>query len=241
MTTPDIHHRHEPRAGHLVHPRWVWGGLVVLLIGAALLAAGILILSWTFSIIGVILMGVGSATGLAAGVMYDAESGLEVRAEMKGMLTGNVHPGVAAGDMVHTDVARRDAIDTTARTNAALTVRTPSTLTLTPLAGWLLLAVPALVFVAEPFFLDHGAVGRESAFRDEPLAIVIGLAGLWIAVGLGRHMIAVLVAGLAGAGLLLAAILAPHDWTGVDVIEAFCGVFTILVALAAGLQQRDPN
>ncbi|QIX27135.1 hypothetical protein ncot_11400 [Nocardioides sp. JQ2195] len=103
------------------------------------------------------------------------------------------------------------------------------------LAGWLLLAVPAIVFLAEPFFVDHGAVGRSTSFRDAPLALFVGLAALRIVTSQGRQLIAPVVAGAAGAGLLLSAILAPHDHVGVTVTEAVCGVFTIILAVVAGM------
>lgn len=106
-------------------------------------------------------------------------------------------------------------------------------------AAWLLLLVPALIFLAEPFFVAHDEIGRGASFRDAPFGIIIGLAALWMAVAAGRHVLPAVLAGIGGAGLLLGAILAPHEHVGVTVTEAFCGVFALIVAAIAASQSAS--
>lgn len=106
-------------------------------------------------------------------------------------------------------------------------------------AGWFLLVVPALVFVAEPFFVGHEAIGRQSSYRDLPFGVLIGLSGLWIVISAGRHTIPAVLAGICGVGLLFGAILAPHANVGVTVMEVFCGVFAVVVAALVGV--RSPR
>lgn len=106
-------------------------------------------------------------------------------------------------------------------------------------AAWLLLLVPALVFVAEPFFIGHDSVGRSTSFRDAPFALMVGLTALWMAVTAGRHVLAAVLAGIGGVGLLFGAILAPHDYVGVTFTEALCGVFAVVVAAIAAAQSSS--
>ncbi|KRF11303.1 hypothetical protein ASG90_16190 [Nocardioides sp. Soil797] len=106
-------------------------------------------------------------------------------------------------------------------------------------AAWLLLLVPALVFVAEPFFVAHDSVGRGNSFRDAPFALIVGLAGLWMAVTVGRHVLSAALAGIGGVGLVFDAILAPHEYFGVTVTEAVCGVFAVVVAAIAAAQSTS--
>lgn len=108
-------------------------------------------------------------------------------------------------------------------------------------AGWLLLLVSVSVFLVLPFFVAHGAMGRETSFRDAPFGILIGLAGIWMAVSAGRHIFSATVAGICGVGLLLGAILAPHVHVGVVFTEAFCGAFAVLVAAAAVAQSSSSS
>lgn len=109
--------------------------------------------------------------------------------------------------------------------------------TVIALAGSVLgVAVPAVVFLAEPNLLGHNGVGQANSLSDAGLALVIGLSGIGIAVGRGRQLVPAALAGLAAVGLLLGALLAPHEGSGVVVVEAACGVATILLAGAAILR-----
>lgn len=120
----------------------------------------------------------------------------------------------------------------------ALTARTAATRVGAP-AGWLLLLVSVFVFLVLPFFVAHGAVGRETSFRDAPFGLLIGLAGIWMAVSAGRHVFSATIAGISGVGLLLGAILAPHVNVGVVFTEVFCGSFAVVVAAIAVAQSSS--
>jgi hypothetical protein len=92
-----------------VRPRWVWGGLVLALIGAATLGLGVALLSWTLSTLGAGLLLLGAAASLRGGILYDAVPNLAVRRELRQVREGDVHQGIAPGDTLHTPAARHDA------------------------------------------------------------------------------------------------------------------------------------
>ena len=86
---------------HLVRPRWVWGGLILALLGACLLGWGIAVLSWTGSIAGTVMLVVGGAASVGGGVLYDARTHLAVGEEMRQLRDGDVHEGIGPGDMMN--------------------------------------------------------------------------------------------------------------------------------------------
>jgi hypothetical protein len=93
--TTRVTRRHR---SHLVRPRWVWGGLIVALLGSCLLGWGIAVLSWTESVAGAVLLLIGGAAGVGGGVMFDARIHLAVGEEMRQVREGDVHEGIGPGD-----------------------------------------------------------------------------------------------------------------------------------------------
>lgn len=221
---------------HLVRPRWVWGGLVVALAGMSVLGLGIALSSLWCSIVGAALLAIGAAGSVAGGVMYDASPQVSARRELRQVARGDVHEGVSSRELVREPQARLDAEQTTARTDAILRARPATSPPLAPIAGWTLLGITALVVISQPWFLAPTATGRDSAFRDTGLVVLIGLAGIRIATGAGRRPMAVALATLAGIGLLLAGLFAQHDRTGLVIMETTCGVITVVLSLAGGVR-----
>ena len=105
------HKSTAPSQQHLVRPRWVWGGLLVALIGAGVLGLGIALLSGTLSVIGAILLLVGAVLSLHGGVLSDAVPGFALAKELRQVRDGEVHQDVVPGETVTTPQARRDAIE----------------------------------------------------------------------------------------------------------------------------------
>jgi hypothetical protein len=83
---------------HLVRPRWVWGGLVIALLGVCLLGWGIAILSGAQSIAGAVLLLVGAAASVGGGIRFDGRTHLAVGEEMREVREGDVHEGIGPGD-----------------------------------------------------------------------------------------------------------------------------------------------
>ncbi|MBA8803297.1 hypothetical protein FB382_001588 [Nocardioides ginsengisegetis] len=218
----------------LVRPRWVWGGLAVALAGLGVLGLGIALLSLWCSITGAALLVLGAASSVAGGIMYDASPELSAGTEMRQIVRGDVHEAVSTRESVREPNARLHAAQTTARTDALLRARPTTSRPLAPIAGWSLLGITTFVVVSQPWFLAHSANGHDSALRDTGLVILSGLAGIRIATGVGRHLMAVALATLAGLGLLLGGLFAQHDRTDLVIVETTCGVITIVLALAGG-------
>jgi drug/metabolite transporter (DMT)-like permease len=84
-----------------VRPRWVWGGLIVALLGVCLLGWGIAVPSWTESVAGAVVLLVGGAASVGGGVLYDARTHLAVGEEMRQLRDGDVHEGIRPGDMLN--------------------------------------------------------------------------------------------------------------------------------------------
>jgi drug/metabolite transporter (DMT)-like permease len=81
-----------------VRPRWVWGGLVIALLGVCLLGWGIAILSGAQSIAGAVLLLVGAAASVGGGIRFDGRTHLAVGEEMREVREGDVHEGIGPGD-----------------------------------------------------------------------------------------------------------------------------------------------
>lgn len=227
---------------HRVHPRWVWGGMVVALLGGAVLALGISLLWMTISIVGAAILIVGALIALAGGIMNDARNGLAAQEEMRQVVHGDVHEGVSAGDMIGDSVAHEDAARTADQTRMVLRhanakVQVP----LAPLAGWLMFALAWIVALSQPWLIGHTATGGTTAARDAGLAILVGLSGFRIATAQGLARVAVLIAFLAGVGLVLGGVFADHSGRGIPIVETAYGVFTILAVVAAALSPTPPR
>ena len=224
---------------HRVHPRWVWLGLALALVGSGLIGLGVARLSLLLGVIGSVVLVLGVLLGVAGGLMYDARTQATAGTEVEQVVHGDVHQGIAPGDMVPGERARIDAAETTALTRDNLRrSRQRGRVPLAPLAGWIMLGIAVFIPMSQPWFIGHTATGGDSAARDAGAAILLGLSGLRIATGRGRHTIAVAIAALAGLGLLLGGLFADHSGTGIVVVEIGCGVLAILAAIAAGARPR---
>jgi hypothetical protein len=230
-----------PRDLHLVRPRWVWGGLVGTLAGAVVLSIGVVTLSALASISGAVVLLLGAACSLHGGVLDDAVSTLSPRRELRQVRDGEVHPGVAAGEMVDTPPARHDAVASNRRTRElGRAAHHPGPVAWAPVAGWTCLLITAILVVSQWNLVAHDAAGASNSFRDTGCAILLGVSGLRVAVATSRQLIAsggVLVAGLA---LVLGAVLAEHHHRGLQLVEVASGCLAVVCALVAYLWPSTP-
>ena len=221
-------------AEHQVRPRWVWGGLAAALTGAGILGLGVVLLSGPLSLAGALVLVLGVAGSLHGGVLYDAVPGLSLRRELAQVRAGDVHPGVAAGDMVRIADARRDARRSNERTRALeAAARHRPGVDWAPAAGWGCLLITVVLTVSQWNLVAHDATGADNSVRDTGWAILLGLAGVRVAATTGRHRVAAGVILVAGLGLALGGLLAEHHRTGLALVEVGCGCIAILCAFAA--------
>jgi hypothetical protein len=85
------HETNESIRTHTVRPRWTWIALAVMIAGLVLIGIGIVVLSWTWAIPGLILLGIGGAAALYGGFFYDVQGGASLSTQMHDVKEGNVH------------------------------------------------------------------------------------------------------------------------------------------------------
>lgn len=229
------------RRSHLVHPRWVWGGTLAALVGLAVLGVGIALLSLPLSTVGAAVLLLGGAASAVGGVMYDAGSGADPGKELEQVREGDAHEGTYPGEMIGDQRARRDAAETSRQVRARVDARPTARAPLAPGAGWAMLGMAGFVVLSQPWFVDNTAVGRDTALRDTGLAVLLGLTGLGIASASRRHWVLLVLAAGAGAGFVLAGLLAEHANARTAGLEVACGVLTLAaVGMAAARPRSAP-
>lgn len=219
-----------------VRPRAVWGGLALALVGVALAGAGLILGSWPVAGGGALVLVMGAGVSLAGGIMRDATTRLTPARAVRAVRQGEVHDGVEPGRQASTAAAREEAVrlsDMTHRLHAA--ARKPADLAWAPVAGGMLLLGAAVLLVSQWELVAHTATGRSNSFRDTAAVILLGLAGLRLALIPGRHVIASGVAGLVGAGLVVTGILATHDHVALAAVETTTGAVAIISAVTAAV------
>lgn len=97
---------------HTVRPRWTWIALLVMTVGLALIALGIVLESWAWAVPGLVVLAIGGVTGLYGGFFYDVQRGGSIHAQVKDVIEGNEREFPGAGTMrseseIKEDVHRR--------------------------------------------------------------------------------------------------------------------------------------
>jgi hypothetical protein len=210
--------------------------VLLALVGVATLGWGVAVVSWTPSLIGTGLLLVGAAISLRGGILSDAVPGLAIRRELGQVIGGEVHHGVAPGDMLTSPAVRRDAIATNRSTRARETAAgRRADVRWAPVAGWLLLLVATVLTVSQWELVAPTVTGRVNGVRDTAIAIVLGLGGMRVALSPGRHLVASGTCGVAGTALALVGLMAEHDHQGLAVVQVSSGCLAVLCALTAAM------
>ena len=223
-----------------VRPRWVWGGTLLALLGLTVVAVGIVLVSWSWSLVGAAAASLGAVLGWRAGVLRDVHSTGPLD-EVGEVLHGTPRDGVEAGDtMPLSDSARQRVVQVERRRRSLeQAVRQAPRPGLTRPAGWLLLLLALVLLVSQGALYPVGRPGQTNATRALLAGVVLALAGMRLATVVGRRpRIASAVAVVVGVALVLNACLAPHGRTATVVMEALCGVLAALAGLVAGVTRR---
>lgn len=216
-----------------VHPRWVWAGLAVAVLGLVVVGVGVSLVSTVWAVIGCVLLVAGCLAAVAGGVLYDAVPELEAGTEMHQVAAGQVHPGVAPGDQADDEQARRNAAIVTRTTERILEPVDHGPRELAPVAGGLLMLTAAALVILQGALATQTVTGHTLGVRDDCLAVLIGAAGFRILTMPGRHPVAAGLAGLAGCVLVVAAALTAHDRQAMTVIGVVGGGVALLAAATA--------
>ncbi len=112
---------------------------------------------------------------------------------------------------------------------------------LAPGAAVVLLLVALGLLVAAGSFFPRTSTGSANADRALGCAIVAAALGLRVLVSPGRHPVFVGIGGLAGIGLVVAGLIAPHDRAGTVALDVACGAMVVLAAVVCwGSPTRAP-
>ena len=80
--------RREKVHTHTVRPRWTWIGLAVMIAGLGLIGVGIILVSWTWAIVGLVLLGCGGIAGIYGGFFYDVQGGASASTQLRDAVEG---------------------------------------------------------------------------------------------------------------------------------------------------------
>lgn len=228
----------------LVHPRWIWSGLVLAVAGAAVLGAGVAVTTLWVAILGTVLLLVGAAAGVRGGVLYDAHRSATA-SEIQRLREGGAYEGIAPGDTHDSEAARREARHASATTHAATSgTRAARRPALAGVGAAMLLVAAVFVLFAQTDLYPHTPTGQDNAATDLGLAVVIGLVAVRVLVSAGAHPVAAGLAMAAGVALLLLGILTEHTSGVVAFAEGITGVWVVIgaaVCLGSPSRRRRPQ
>jgi hypothetical protein len=216
----------------------VWTGVLLAVVGTTVVGAGIIVPWLVASVVGVVLLGIGTFLGAKGGGLYDARPEFEAHDDIRDAVHGRTHEGVAPGDMVQDEEARRDAARTTAMVDRLESTRPETHEEMATPMGVLLLLVAVALLVAQGTLTAHTTNGMTVSLNLTYIAIALGLVGFRIATVPGPHQIAVTVAVVAGLGTVLQGAIDrtagySTDRTAIVAIQIACGAVIVLAALAA--------
>ncbi len=210
---------------------------------------GIVVLSWTVSLVGAVLTALGAGIGVLGGALRDARPEFSVGEEIREVKEGTVHRGVGSGEMIDDPRVRADALRTSRSVRERLGAQRASTRSvarsrgraLARPAGATLLGVTVGLYVLTGSLVTSTPTGHAVALRAMGLSIVIGVAGFRIMTVPGRHPLVAAAALVAGAILMLLGVLAAHGDAALGPIEATCGALAVAGAVTAWLSPVTPQ
>jgi hypothetical protein len=216
----------------------VWSGVLLAVVGAITVGAGIIAPSLPVSVVGVALLALGTFLGAKGGGLYDARPEFEAHHDVMDAVRGRTHEGVAPGDMVRDDQVRRDAAITAAKVDRIESRRPTEHEPMAVPAGIALLLLSVVLLIAQGSLTAQTPNGLSVSLNDTYIAIVLGLVGFRIATVPGRRPVAASLAVVCGLGLILQGALdrgagPPVEQSSLIAIEIVSGVVAVLSGLTA--------
>ena len=216
---------------HLVRPRWVWGGLGVLLVGAALLALWIATWWAPAGIAGAAAFTLGAGAAAYGGILYDTHGGRAATQEIDDVRTKHQHRGTAPGDMVRDERLRDEARATTRMTEALIREAEHAPRPAFDTLAAALLLASAVCLVLMQGFYPHSHTGQDNALRSLLLAVVIAWCALRLLLAQRPGRAPSLIAALCGVALILFATLTDHDRDATVALEIVVGAWVLVMGL----------
>jgi hypothetical protein len=222
------------QARPLVHPRRVWTGVALCMLGMALVAVGMTTGAAPVTSAGVVLIGVGLVVAWRGGILRDVHTNGTLRAEVDQTRHGDTRDGITPGSRLprtpsrdretQAAEARRDRSTSRseARTGASLGDAAPT----------LLLVAAAWTFVSQfALALPYSELGQDTALRDTGIAVVLGLSALYLR-QVGPSRLATGLCLACGVALVLAGTVLAHATTRAEWSEIVTGALVLVLAAA---------
>jgi len=224
---------------HIVRPRWVWGGLVLALLGACLLALWIATWWSGAGISGLVLLVLGGAAAERGGILYDTQGSRPGSGEAAEVRDAHARRGTAPGDMIIDDRLRQEARESSRMTDALLhAAEDHPRPAFDKLGAGMLLGGAAFLLFAQALY-PHTHLGQDNALRTLLLAAVTALAGFRILLGQRPGPAASALAALCGIALILLAMLTDHDGSATVILEIATGAWIVLASFMTLDHPRD--
>lgn len=102
-------HRHRPTPPtKTVRPRWSWSALLLLLLGVVLVGWGVIVDSWTWAGVGLVVLVAGGLLARYGGFFYDVQGSASPSSRLHDVVEGNEHQFPGAGTTRSEDEVKRD-------------------------------------------------------------------------------------------------------------------------------------
>jgi hypothetical protein len=221
-----------------VRPRFVWLGVVVVVVGGVLVAAGLIDSMKALWIAGLVVLAGGALLCLRGGIMYDAGAHATLGNQLEHAMKGEELSGVAPGAMVDVPEERAAEIE---RPSAVEPLEDPQLAAWVDVAspsGWVMLLAAFAVVGSEWTLMTDSLNGQNNGYIDTAAAIFLGLAGLRC-LSPGVHPVAGMIGALAGVGLLLQGVFASEQGIGLQFVRFGCGGIAVVAGLAVVVAARQ--
>jgi hypothetical protein len=221
----------DPRKGR-VHPRTVWAGVALCVLGMALVAAGMTTGAAPVTSAGVVVIGVGLLVAWRGGILRDAHTNGALRAEVDQTWHGDTRRGVAPGSRLRRTPSRdreTQAAEARRDRSGSRSAARPGT-SLGDAAPTLLLVAAAWTFVSQfALALPYSELGQDTALRDTGIAVVLALSALSLR-QTGARRLATGLCLACGVALVLSGAVLAHATTRAAWSEIVTGVFVLIMA-----------
>lgn len=241
MRTMDRSSRHRRQdAEHIVRPREVWGGVVLAIVGMALVAWGVIGGSVAIAVGGVVVGAVALGIAWRGGILYDAHARSDLTAELEAVEEGAEYHGASPEQNVRARLPRRESEEIARRRRRVDTrPQEPLSTSSARAAPTLLLALAAWTFFGQFLLaLPFEETAVDTRIRVSGIAVALALAALALRQA-SPSKIALGVSALCGLALVLSFFLAPHAVPRSRWSELVTGVLVLFgTAVAAGAFRR---
>ena len=218
-----------------VRSRWVWGGLLAMIVGAIVVGVGVAVTDGVVSAVGAVVLVAGGAAAMRGRILNDVRAHPSVGQALTDVEEGNAHAGADPMDRVEDEGIRDRAREMTQRKRellhpAYVAERAP----LWPLGVGLLFVCAAWLVIATWAIDPFTPTGQGVGLRDSGIAVVLGVVAAWMRrPNSGPAPVAWGVSAVCGVALVLLGSLTAHDSGASTGSEIATGVVVLVASTLA--------